>query len=130
MALGALIPIVSELSTSASVSVLAVGDPNLWQTSGEDLPRFRNVDFRGISEIDEGLIQTLRPTLVVSPVVTGRFDCLALAVVLSDLNYAHAYRAIARDMPYPAIVLNEVRGMCPNLDFDIISLGMGAHGTH
>ena len=72
-------------------------------------------------EITPALLADFNPGMVVSMVVSADFDCLDLAMILQASGYAGCYRAIALELPLPTMVINEVKSLCPELDFDIIN---------
>ena len=73
-----------------------------------------------MEDILRGALEMHGPELVVSPVVTPEFDCLDLAFTLARLGYSGAYRAVARNIPNPAMIVREVKSHCPAMDFDVI----------
>ena len=99
--------------------VLAVGVASLAPSiTGQDT----EIVYSDLAGVTAESLSTLRPELILSPVVTPRFDCLDLAYRLCDLEFAGPYRALARDLPDPGLIRQEIRGHCPGLDFDIITV--------
>ncbi len=98
--------------------VLVVGesgaDPREMQ-SAED-----HFSFLPIDQVDAALIQTLQPDIVLSPLLTGGFDCIDLAQILAEAGFQGAYRAVAPDLPSPFVIQREIRALCPMLDFDLV----------
>lgn len=62
----------------------------------------------------------IAPDVVLSPLVTPRFDCLELAGHLANFGYEGRYRALAPKLPRPDLVKAEVRNQFPSLDFDLL----------
>lgn len=118
--------IVAALGTCATSQgapkILAIGDLRLWRQSFGALPVHQEVHFSSIDDLDEGLLATASPDRVVSPVVTPLFDCIDVAFRIANLSFRGAYRALTRDLPDPRMVRQEVRGLCPDLDFDIVHI--------
>ena len=102
------------------VVAIAVGEPLEWTEAGNALPD-GGVVFVSFEEVTERLILLHMPSVVVSPVLARRFDCIDLAMRLSQIGFTGAYRAVARDLPMPALVEREVRQACPILDFAIVT---------
>jgi hypothetical protein len=101
------------------VVAVAVGEPVEWSHAGDALPE-EGVAFVSIEEVTERLIVLHAPTVVFSPVVARRFDCIDLATRLSQIGYLGPYRAIAKDLPRPELIEREVRQAFPNIDFAIV----------
>ncbi|AZQ67507.1 hypothetical protein EF888_10415 [Silicimonas algicola] len=101
------------------VVAIAVGEPVEWSQAGNALPG-AGVAFVSIEEVTEALIALHAPTVVFSPVVARRFDCIDLAMRLSQIGYLGPYRAIAKDLPRPDLIEREVRQAFPNIDFAIV----------
>lgn len=102
-----------------TVKVLAVGDPSEWAEQGNALPG-GGIAFISISDVSEELLANHAPTVVFSPVLARRFDCIELAVLLHNIGYTGSYRAMAKDLPKPELIEREVREICPRLDFKIL----------
>ena len=73
-----------------------------------------------LDRLDNALLARMQPDLVLSPLVSSRFDCMDLAQFLSDAGYDGAYRAISPRLPQPGVVRRELWAMCPGLNFDLI----------
>lgn len=102
-----------------SVSVLAVGGPAEWTRQGS-LPPTDAIAFVAYGDLSEAVLAAYAPQVIVSPTLAASFDCIELAILLQTLCYSGAYRAIAKDVPYPEIIEREVSQMCPTLDFRIV----------
>jgi hypothetical protein len=78
------------------------------------------VDF---SAVTAELLRSFDPHFVVSPILTSSFDILDLGTRLWQLRYKGAYRVLTEvPLPNPGLVLREVRGQCPGLDVDLLSM--------
>lgn len=71
-------------------------------------------------EITDTLLNDLNPSMIISPVLARHFDCIELALLLHNLGFVGAYRAMAKDMPKPELIEREVRQMCPRLNFKLL----------
>ncbi len=103
-----------------TVSILAVGEPEEWLQSGHATPITSSVQFVSINEVNETLLEHLCPTVVISPALSRRFDCIDLAQILCSHRYQGRYRAVSRELPNPTMVEREIRSLCPGLDFAIL----------
>ena len=66
------------------------------------------------------LLDRLRPDLVLSSILTPRFDAFDLARLLAGAGYRGRYRALTPRLPAPDLVRAEIRLNCPALDFDLL----------
>lgn len=103
----------------ASVSVLAVGDPDEWLRHGNPFPT-EEMAFISFAEISENILTQYNPTVVFSPVLASNFDCIDLAILLQQVGYTGSYRAMAKDLPKPELIEREVAHICPRIDFSIV----------
>ncbi|WP_456391321.1 hypothetical protein [Profundibacter sp.] len=78
--------------------------------------------FCGINDLSTEFITKHQPDVILSPLVTSKFDVIELAIKLDQLNYEGRFRAITAPLPNPDIILSEIRFECPALDFDLIVL--------
>ena len=102
------------------VTILAIGEPDEWRRSGGVIPSEDVIAFCQFSEVSDELLQRLSPSLILSPVLARRFDCIDLATRLYQLSFKEKYRAIASNMPNPDIIEREIRSLCPTLNFAVI----------
>ena len=103
-----------------SVAILAVGDSKEWLRQGNPLPMDGSVHFVSIEDVTDVLMSRLCPSVVLSPALTDRFDCIDLAMILHGIEFKGRYRAISGELPNPRMVENEIRQLCPGLDFGIL----------
>ncbi len=102
------------------VRVIAVGEPGEWTQKGNFLPK-ENVAFMAFHDVTDTTLEYLSPTIIYSPVLAPSFDCIELAILLHNLGFKGEYRAFARDLPKPDLIVREVRQICPRLSFQIVS---------
>ena len=100
------------------VPVMAVGDPNEWIRQGHALPK-DNIAFISFEDVTEATVEHYSPSIIYSPVLAHAFDCIELALLLRNIGYDGAYRAIAQDLSKPELIEREVSTMCPQLEFKI-----------
>ena len=103
-------------------AIIAVGDPSDWANKGAELSDYDDMIFISFQEINEGYLDYYRPSLIVSPALSPAFDCIELAMLLRNIGYRGAYRAIVRDLPNPDLVEREVKSFCPLLDFGVLKV--------
>ena len=100
--------------------VLAVGDLSNWKASSGSLPWDSRIVFRDFRDVTEELLDSLRPDVVLSPLLCRHFDCLDLAQLLHLAGFKGRLRVMITDLPRPQIVLDEARALCPGLDIEYI----------
>lgn len=103
-----------------TVAILAVGEPDEWLQSGHEAPRISSIQFVSIDGVTEAMLDHLCPTVIISPALSRRFDCIDLAQILASYGFKGRYRAVSRELPNPAMVEREIRSLCPGLDFGIL----------
>ena len=103
--------------------ILAVGDLSAWNRMTDRRPARGPVAYAEFEELDENLLALLTPRLVVSPLLSRRFDCIDLAVRLVSLGFGGKYRVIDTSLPDPALIVREVRALAPGLDFAVTEFG-------
>lgn len=117
-ATGTVVTFQSSTSRNRQVTVLAVGDPEEWRRQGHVLPD-EKLAFLAFEELTEETMQHYSPSVIFSPVLAHGFDCIELTLLLRNLSYKGAYRAVAQDLPKPALIEREVSQLYPALDFKI-----------
>ncbi|WP_434287204.1 hypothetical protein [Celeribacter sp. SCSIO 80788] len=100
--------------------ILMVGEPQRMQTLKKHFPERSGVFFIEFADLTPEILQGICPDIVMSPAISDQFDCLDLADFLSTARYKGAYRVLARDLPRPEIIRNELRNHYPGLDFDVL----------
>ena len=103
-----------------SVAILAVGDSKEWLRQGNPLPMDGSVHFVSIEDVTDVLMSRLCPSVVLSPALTDRFDCIDLAMLLHSLRFKGRYCAISGDLPDPSMVEREIKSLCRGLNFTIL----------
>ncbi len=99
--------------------ILAIGDVSAWRNGGGTVPACDALAFAEFHEVTGELLRILEPALVVSPLLSRRFDCLDLAQLLTALGYRGKYRVIDSTLPNPSLIVREVRALVPGLDFAV-----------
>ncbi|WP_143267471.1 hypothetical protein [Aquimixticola soesokkakensis] len=101
--------------------ILVVGEVARWRLKGGAIIDEPDLHYADFYELTFDLMATLRPDVVLSPVICAAFDCLDLAQRLSQLEFRGLYRSVAVGLPRPEIIKREVRGLCPDIDFDFLA---------
>ncbi len=78
--------------------------------------------FANFASLSLDLLGAVQPDVVLSALVHEDFDAFDLAELLTALRFRGRYRVVAQEIPHPEVVLREVRGAFPSLDFDIMIL--------
>ena len=99
--------------------ILAIGDVSAWRSGGGSIPVSEGLAFAEFHEVTRDLLRILEPALVVSPLLSRRFDCLDLAQLLAGLGFRGKYRVIDSELPDPSLIVREVRALVPGLDFAV-----------
>lgn len=100
--------------------ILMVGEPQRLQTLKKHFPDRSGVFFIEFSDLSREILQSIQPSVVVSPAISTGFDCLDLASFLERCRYQGAFRIMAHDLPRPDIIKGELRQNFPSLNFDIL----------
>jgi hypothetical protein len=100
------------------LTVLVVGEPAL--ASSAVLGPGSPVAFAQLQDVGAELIDTLRPDIILTPLLSASFDCIDLAIILSALNYRGSFRVLCPLIPSPELIRREIRALCPELEFELI----------
>ena len=79
--------------------------------------------FARFDDVGAALLARFEPDLILAPLMAPEFDILDLARQLTQCGYRGALRAMARQIPNPALVRAELAQLCPDLDFDLFEVG-------
>jgi len=104
-----------------TVSILAVGDSEEWLRLGNSPLTEGAILFVSIEDVTSPLLDRLRPTVVISPALSHRFDCIDLSQILHGIGFKGRYRAVTAELPDPKMVEREIGHLCPGLDFAVLS---------
>jgi len=118
---GDIIALNRDTHLTTSGMILMVGEPQLMQTLKKHFPERSGVFFIEFSDLSQDILSAICPDSVVAPAISAHFDCLELAAFLNAADFKGLFRAIAKDLPRPEIIRNEVRHHFPRLNFDVIS---------
>lgn len=110
------------VSDNKPTAILAVGEPSEWTGRNDILPNSDDMIFVSFKEVSAGSLDYFKPTLILSPALAPAFDCIELAMLLHNIGYKGAYRAVVRDLPNPNLIEREVKSTCPLLDFGILKV--------
>lgn len=99
---------------------LMVGDATRMHKVRPHITSENAVFFIEYSDLTPEIFKAFNPTVVLSPAMCNSFDCLDLAALLDECNFVGQYRISLKSIPYPEIILREVRQQHPLLDFDVM----------
>ena len=104
-----------------TVAILAVGDSEEWLRQGNSQLNKGAILFVSIEDVTAPLLDRLCPTVVISPALAHRFDCIDLAQILHGIGFKGRYRAVSAELPDPKMVEREIGHLCPGLDFGVLT---------
>ena len=104
-----------------TVSILAVGDSEEWLGRGNRPFADGSIVYVSIEEVTQPLLNRLSPSVVISPALSHRFDCIDLAQILHRIGFNGRYRAVSTELPNPEMVRREIGHLCPGLDFAVLT---------
>lgn len=110
-------------SEDKGLVLLAVGDPGRLPdgvTSGDEV--LEGVHFVGIEDVSRDFIDLIDADIVLSPLVSTRFDCLELAERLDAIGFVGRYRIVVDHLPRPDLIRREISEAYPALDCDVLTL--------
>lgn len=102
-----------------------VGDLKRWTARGQVLPAEDDLSYVDVCDLSPEVIKTLRPEVVMSPLVVREFDVIDIARRLVEIGFAGRYRAVVQKIPDISLIAADVRAVAPALDFDVIDLPEG-----
>jgi hypothetical protein len=104
-----------------TVAILAVGDSEEWLRRGNRPFSIGSIVYVSIEEVTPPLLNRLSPSVVISPALSHRFDCIDLAQILHRVGFNGRYRAVSTELPNPEMVRREIGYLCPGLDFAVLT---------
>ena len=106
-------------ATVSRAPLVAVGDVREWESAGATPLRADDIMFVDIEEVTPQLLRELQPRVVLTAVLTRRFDCIDVGQRLIDSGFRGSLRLVAGKLPRPEIVLSELRAQFPGLQVQI-----------
>lgn len=74
------------------------------------------------SQLDDDLLRSLAPQMIVAPLISTRFDCKDVAQKLSALGWEGHLVAMSPPLPRPQLVRSEIAMSCHRIRFDIVEV--------
>lgn len=99
--------------------ILVVGNLDGWERQGRGVPDLAGFRFARFEDLDAALLDSVRPDMVLSALVTDGHDAVDVARRLAELGFKGRYRALAAALPNLHSVIDEVHEAAPGLDFDL-----------
>ncbi len=109
-------------NANRSSRILVIGDLQNWLSSGRDLPRVSEIEFADFEEITPELIERHRPDAVLCPLTANNFDAVDIAAHLMACGFSGPLRALCPPLPNPLVVVQEMRRLCPGMNFDLLEV--------
>ncbi len=72
--------------------------------------------------LSAGMIQTVRPDVVVAPLIAAKWDLVELADTLVGYGYRGSIFALTKPLPRGELILSELSGLYPPLDFRLLEV--------
>jgi len=101
---------------------LVIGDFSAFTDAEKSLPEIDGFVFAAAEDLVPSLVRKIAPEMILSSIVSGTMDVIEIARKLAQMKYAGAYRVLARHLPRPELVIQEVKLVAPDIDFDLIAL--------
>ncbi len=109
-------------SAKRASRILVVGDLQNWLASGRDLPRVSEIEFVDFDEITPELLERHKPDAVLCPLTAQNFDAVDIAAHLMACGFSGPLRALCPPLPNPLVVVQEMRRLCPGINFDLVEI--------
>lgn len=103
-------------------TILCVGDLDTWKDVLRDAEAAGSPLFVSFSEVTVELLDRVRPSTVMSPLLAYDFDSTDLAERLQDFGYGGRYVAVAVGVPLPQLIEREVRMAAPLVNFELVTI--------
>lgn len=116
------IEVFPDTQADQAQTTLVVGDLSRWESEGRAIPALDRLKFIKINDLSADLVQETDPDIILSPLMADDFDAVDVAEKLVFLGFQGRYRAIAPRLPNAELILQEVRGLAPQLDFALLLL--------
>ncbi len=110
------------VSAKRASRILVVGDLQNWLSSGRDLPRVSEIEFVDFEDITPELLARHRPDAVLCPLTASNFDAVDIAAHLMACGFDGPLRALCPPLPNPMVVVQEMRRLCPGINFDLVEI--------
>lgn len=106
---------------AANTPILVVGDLERWKELGHEPPVIEGYVFVDFEDVTLYALESIRPQVVLSPLLGRNFDAIEIARRLQAMGYKGRYRVITDGVPDPMVVDNDVRAVAPTLDFSVMT---------
>lgn len=113
---------VTTQTPAPGTTTLVIGDTHRWAAEGRNIPQIEGFIFISFHQLTAEVIAKRQPGIVLSPLVTEKFDAIDVARVLLTLRYHGPYRAVSDELPSTKLVRRDVLSHAPGLDFDVLNL--------
>ena len=101
---------------------MVVGDLSRWVEEGRDIGSLADVAYVSFCSLDQALLDTHAPGIILSPLVADTLDAMDIAARLAELGFQGLYRALSTGNGKSSLIKDEVRAIAPSIDFDILEI--------
>ena len=99
---------------------LVVGEIARWTSDGRIIPDVRDLTYVEFEELSANVLETIRPDVILSPLVLDSFDAFQVMNLLTKWGYEGRYRAVSQHLPNLPMICREIKAEGPYVDFDIV----------
>jgi hypothetical protein len=108
------LPPANRSAPAARILVVGTGAPR---------PSVDGMTCVALADLTPTLLAATRPDIILSALFLGIADATDVASRLAALDYRGRYRVITDEpLPFPAVVLADLRAAAPGLDIDLMTL--------
>ncbi|TDT77844.1 hypothetical protein BDE40_1143 [Litoreibacter halocynthiae] len=104
------------------ILVLGLTHVDLIRLPSGTIPPTALVHFAPVDALDGEVLAELKPTTIISGLVSRGSDAFELARRLSDLKYEGQYQVLTTALPRPAMVRAEILSVAPDIDVQLLEI--------
>lgn len=107
---------------SGSIKMLVVGDVTRWQSRGRLPDPPDGYEFIDLAQLDSQKIRQYDAALIVTPLISDRFDAVDVAEKLASVCFKGMFRVLTNHLPDVDIIRVDIQDVAPCVDFDLLVL--------
>ncbi|WP_281856513.1 hypothetical protein [Litoreibacter halocynthiae] len=104
------------------ILVLGLTHVDLIRLPSGTIPPNALVHFAPVNALDCEVLAELKPSTIISGLVSRGSDAFELAGRLADLNYEGQYQVLTTALPRPAMVRAEISSVAPDIDVQLLEI--------
>ena len=104
------------------ILVLGLNHVDLIRLPSGTIPPNALVHFAPVSALDGEVLAELKPSAIISGLVSRGSDAVELAGQLADLKYEGQYQVLTTALPRPAMVRAEISSVAPDIDVQLLEI--------